>query len=277
MSLFNIKEESCFVVVEIIKDIIPADIESLKLELKKLLLYASDNFILDFRNVTNLQQSIFAPFILFSKELKTNKKQIYSLNINSELIKIIRESGLDSVFNYVENLDIANALIQKSKESKASVDVDFINPFLKATVQTLSVQANTKVEIEKPFIKTKEHVVSIDIAGVINIISSKFKGSITLCFPKNVFLQIYENMLGEKHTEISNEIQDGCGELLNIIFGNAKAELNAQKGYVIEKAIPTILTGEKLKVNQTTAHSVFILPFRTAAGTFYIEVVIDNS
>lgn len=277
MSLFKIKEESSFVVIELMQNIAPTEVENLKVELKKLLLHSTDNFIFDFKAVSELPQSTLSPFILFSKDLKTNKKHMYSVNIKPDLMKLIREAGLDGVFNDTENMDKAVALIQKSKGSKSKVDVEFINPFLKATVQTLSVQANTKIEIEKPYIKNKDQSPNIDIAGVINIVSENFKGSITLCFPKNVFLQIYENMLGEKHTEITAEIQDGCGELLNIIFGNAKAELNAKKGYTIQKAIPTVLTGEKLRVNQTTATSVFVLPFKTNGGTFFIEVVVENS
>jgi len=43
-------------------------------------------------------------------------------------------------------------------------------------------------------------------------------------------------MFGEKYEKIPEGLQDGAGELMNIIFGYAKKILN-EKGYVIEMAI----------------------------------------
>jgi hypothetical protein len=45
-------------------------------------------------------------------------------------------------------------------------------------------------------------------------------------------------MLGEEFKAITQDLQTGAAELLNIIFGSAKVVLNEQ-GYAIQKAIPT--------------------------------------
>jgi chemotaxis protein CheX len=142
---------------------------------------------------------------------------------------------------------------------------------LHATKKTLEVQANTPLKLLKPFLK-KTPAKDVAIAGVISLISDKFNGSITLCFPAGVFLKIYENMFGEKHTAITKELEDAAGELLNIIYGQAKIELNAKAGYDLKKALPTVLTGEKINISQQGRVPTVVLPFETDAGVFHIEI-----
>ncbi|OFZ17744.1 MAG: hypothetical protein A2X94_15205 [Bdellovibrionales bacterium GWB1_55_8] len=151
------------------------------------------------------------------------------------------------------------------------MDVAFVNPFINATKMTLETQANTPVTIGKPFLKDGDNL-EFDIAGVISLTSSAFQGSIALCFPAAVFLAIYSSMLGEKHEEITKEIEDAAGEILNIIFGQAKAELNDKEGYAIQKAIPTIVRGKTLQVHHLSRSVAVVLPFETAAGRFNLEI-----
>ncbi|OFZ54911.1 MAG: hypothetical protein A2428_11685 [Bdellovibrionales bacterium RIFOXYC1_FULL_54_43] len=156
------------------------------------------------------------------------------------------------------------------------MDVEFINPFIRATQVTLETQANTPVKIGKPYLKRDEKI-SFDIAGVISLTSNAFKGSIALCFPAKVFLAIYSNLLGEKHDVITKEIEDAAGEILNIIFGQAKAELNHKAGYQIQKAIPTIVRGTNLEVHHLTRNVAVILPFETDSGVFHLEISTEAS
>jgi chemotaxis protein CheX len=80
-----------------------------------------------------------------------------------------------------------------------------------------------------------------------------------------------ERMLGEKYPEITQELEDGASELLNIIFGQAKKVLN-ERGYRIEKAIPTIIRGTDVAIRHHTASPTVVLPFDTDLGVFHIEV-----
>lgn len=232
-------------------------------------------FIFDFSKVNTIDKSVYPIFVLFGRDLKSHKKFIFSLSVNPILKKQFKEMGLDEVFNAIDNIKEIYKYADKTPK-KAKVDTDFIRPFIVGTQQAFGVQANTPIQPEKPFAKTAQHQPQIAIAGVINIVSNVFRGNIALCFPKEVFLAIYKNMIDEEHTEITPEIQDACGELLNILFGVAKAELNNTQGYEIEKALPTVLSGDKIKVQQTTALPVIVLPFKTPAGYFYLELVAEK-
>jgi chemotaxis protein CheX len=155
------------------------------------------------------------------------------------------------------------------------LNVNFINPFVEGTLNTLSIQCSFKAEAGKPFVKGKGAMESIDIAAVVGLVSSAFRGSISISFPRVVFLDAMAGMLGERYEFITRELEDGAGEILNMIFGWAKRELEV-KGYQIQKAIPSIIRGQSTSVGRATSADTLVIPFQSASGRFYMEITIDS-
>jgi chemotaxis protein CheX len=155
------------------------------------------------------------------------------------------------------------------------MDVRFFKPFVDGTTKTLKVQCNIDANHEKPYIKGSQPQPDYDIAAVIGLTSNAFNGTITLCFTQATFLNIMSSMLGEKYSQITSELEDGAAELLNIIFGQAKVALTEQ-GYTIEKAIPTVVRGAGLTTRVLASQPVIVLPFKTSAGQFELEIVAES-
>jgi len=155
------------------------------------------------------------------------------------------------------------------------LDVEFVSPFIEGTVETLKVQCEYPLKQGKPFLKGEGKEIDTVIASVIGLTSTKFNGSIAVCYPKEVFLKIMSNMLGEEYKEINEDLEDGAGELLNIIFGYAKKLLN-EKGFDIQKAIPTIVTGDNLNVKHVSPNPTLVLPFESEMGPVHVEISIDS-
>lgn len=153
----------------------------------------------------------------------------------------------------------------------AQLDVKFFKPFVEGTMNTLKIQCGVDINSDKPFIKGTQPQPAFAIAGVIGITSTAFNGTITLCFPEQAFLGVMSKMLGENFTVITQELQDGVAELLNIIFGQAKVILNNQ-GYIIQKAIPTVVRGQQIVTSSVTSGPVIVLPFKTNVGEFQVEI-----
>ncbi|NCN27161.1 chemotaxis protein CheX [bacterium] len=154
-------------------------------------------------------------------------------------------------------------------------DVSFFKPFVLGAIQTLKVQCSTEVKGLKPFYKGEKEQPPFDIASIISLQSNAFVGTITLCYPANVFLHIMSKMLGEEFTEITEDLEDGASELLNIIFGQAKRVLT-NEGYVIEKAIPTIIRGKDLRTRSQTKEKPIVLPFDAEVGELHIEIAAET-
>jgi chemotaxis protein CheX len=157
-----------------------------------------------------------------------------------------------------------------------SIDVQFIKPFVDGAIETLKVQCSLEAKPGKPYFKGREGSpqTQVDIAGIIGLTSEAFQGTISLCFSEKTFLGIMGKMLGENYEQLTKEVEDGAGELINIIFGAAKRVLN-ERGYAIQKALPSVVRGKDMSVHHLTPIPIVVLPFETALGAFQIEVGIE--
>lgn len=157
----------------------------------------------------------------------------------------------------------------------SQTDMKFLKPFVEGTLNTLKIQCKTEAKYTQPFLKSKAPpMAQVHIASLLGLVSERFKGSVALCFPEKTFLNLMGKMLDEEFTNIE-EVKDGAGELLNIIFGHAKKVLN-EEGHDFQKSLPSVISGENIKVNYMTSEPVLVLPFESDAGIFYLEVGVEN-
>lgn len=153
------------------------------------------------------------------------------------------------------------------------MDVNFINPFITATLEVLKVTCQTTATKDKVFLRSGDQV-SGDVSALVGMISDQFKGSMGIAFQKRCFLNIVNNMLGEKYKEVTNENQDAAGEICNQIFGQAKTKLN-EMGHNIKPAIPSIIVGDNHRIKHLLNGPVIAVRFETEAGAFIVEAAIQ--
>jgi len=156
-----------------------------------------------------------------------------------------------------------------------NLEATLLNAVAASTIKTLTDFCQLQPTIGKTFIKGKHEQQMFAVAGIIGLTSPVVSGSILLCFPMSVFAGIMKNMLGETITEIKKENEDAAAELLNMIFGQAKAILN-KRGFSIEMAIPSVLRGGDVQSSYSKVHVVQVVPFSTSIGEFYIELLLNN-
>lgn len=220
----------------------------------------------DFKNVKVIEKSCYSSMYRLRTVLQKQGFVVQCLNISSNLQEILKADGALNIFFDKLNLE---------KNNKKKIDVNFISPFINATLNALKVQAHVEAKGKSPILKENQNF-NVDIAGVISLVSDAFVGTISLCFPSQTFLNICSGLFGEDCKEINNEIQDAAGELLNMIFGAAKAEINQKHGYEIKRALPTVIVGNSLKLKQSVGPTI-VLPFESTAGSFHLEIeVVDR-
>jgi chemotaxis protein CheX len=221
----------------------------------------------------------------------------------SEFIAALRETNHNvhtPILIYTDDLEIAknetrgqksieyvkkpaeyNLLAQKISEllkidpnkKRFKIDVDFINPFIDSSMKTLNKLCGVdNIEAMKPHLLGEE-TLEIDISGVLAITSPYFRGSISISFDDKVYKEIISKMLEENIAEVDLENQDGAAEIINIIFGQTKAILN-QRGYSLERAIPSVLRGKGHKILQSSKIPILLVPFRSDLGNFWIQICV---
>ncbi len=161
------------------------------------------------------------------------------------------------------------------KKPGATLDVEFINPFIEATLSVLQITAGVQAEKKGVSLRTASQTSSGDISSIIAMNSQKYLGSMAISFDEKCFLAIVNNMLGENYNTINAENQDAASELCNQIFGSAKKVLN-EKGHSIQPALPTIITGKSHHIKHTAAGPVVRVQFLTPFGPFTIEAVTEK-
>lgn len=153
------------------------------------------------------------------------------------------------------------------------MNVEFINPFLSATLGVLKTMAFTEVTPGKPFLK-KDKISRGDVSGVVGITGPP-NGSMSLTFSKACIVEIVSNMLGEAFQEVNDDIKDAVGELSNMISGTARNELG-NKGYSFKTSIPTVVSGPGHEIRHMCKAPTIAIPFNTKAGPFVVEISFEN-
>ena len=153
------------------------------------------------------------------------------------------------------------------------LNVNYINPFISATLQALEMMASVRPDRGAPFVKT-DQVAKGDISGIIGL-AGETSGSVAITFPENLARRIYANLVGEEAGGITDEVRDAIGELANMIAGGAKAEL-AQQGCSFQIAIPTIVVGEGHTIDHKGQGPCLVVPFNLDGEEFWLEVSLAS-
>lgn len=205
------------------------------------------------------------PFIIYSEdhaEVKTKTRGIK----NIEFLK--KPQTCNVLSEKIKSLENINA-----SQRKFSLDVDFINPFIDESIETLNKLCKVDdITANKPYLLENE-TLDIDISGTLAISSPYFKGSIAVSFKDEIYKKILDQILQDNDSQIDIKTQDGVTEIINIIFGRTKAILN-KKGYSLDRAIPAALRGHGHKISTNDKIPTLVVPFRASVGNFWIQICV---
>jgi len=152
---------------------------------------------------------------------------------------------------------------------------DFIKTLIESTTYALKVQGNLEIqEFCSKIYEPDAFKEPIAIAATIGIIGETVKGGATLAFPKETFLAIASQVLGEPYSDITSEIQDLSGEFLNIIFGGIKSKFTDGKKIPLQPAVPIVLRSADLRFSFDTKEPTYLVTFKTKLGVFYTAAAI---
>lgn len=173
---------------------------------------------------------------------------------------------------------LSKNIIELSKfdptRKKFRLDVDFVNPFIDVSVKTLTVLCRIEnIKPLRPYLLSEHEELDIDISGTLKVTSPYFSGSIAVSFSNEVYKKILGHMVQEEIKDINIDNQDGAAEILNVIYGNTKAQLN-EHGYEMKRAIPSVIRGPKHKIYHDSKVPILLVPFDSDAGRFYIQICV---
>jgi chemotaxis protein CheX len=155
-----------------------------------------------------------------------------------------------------------------------SMDVKYINPFLRGTLEVLKKMAFIEPLPGKPYLK-KNSLAQGDVSGIVGI-TGDMTGSLAISFSEPCICQLVGNIIGEHYSEANQDVFDGVGEITNMISGVARTLLE-KEGMQVNIAIPAVVYGKDHTITHILKSPSIIIPFNTDKGSFVIDVCIKKS
>ncbi|WP_413559288.1 chemotaxis protein CheX [Bdellovibrio sp. HCB209] len=168
------------------------------------------------------------------------------------------------------NQNAAAAATASPATLKHSVDVRVINAIIKATTHVFAQFGVTNITMSKAETKSPHDKLMGEISSVVEIKSQAYHGFLAVSFDKASYLEVVSTMLMEEQTELNAENQDAVGEINNIIFGNAKAEIT---NYGVQLTVPKVMVGTESVISCPQGSAGMLIPFKTTKGHFYLTVI----
>ncbi|MBP5234007.1 MAG: chemotaxis protein CheX [Planctomycetes bacterium] len=126
-------------------------------------------------------------------------------------------------------------------QGRPKVNAEFINPFIDACRNVFATMCGLEITRKRLFLKEDASMLG-EVSGVMGL-SGTASGSVVISFSKKLACFMVAKMLGEPESEeLTADVKDGVGEIINMISGQAKSMLTKTR-YHFNIAIPTVVSG----------------------------------
>lgn len=152
------------------------------------------------------------------------------------------------------------------------VDVNYVNPFIRATVRTFEMLCGIALARRDLFLK-RDYRMFGDVSGVMGL-SGMADGSVVISFPEDVAVRLVGRMIHEKlDSGLDSTIRDGVGELVNVIAGNAKAEFT-NTPYHFNIGLPSVIVGAGHMIVHQAGTPCVVVVFGLEGGEMALQVCL---
>ena len=148
----------------------------------------------------------------------------------------------------------------------------FINPFLAASINLFKDYLGIEVRGLNPFVRLDPHKLE-EVSGVIGLAGDTL-GAVVLSFSRQTAMNVVSVFSKRSYTALTNEVLDGVGELVNIIAGNAKKDLEE---FRIQISLPGVIVGSSYSIKWPDGVPVITIPFDSNLGSFSVNVSLKDS
>lgn len=150
--------------------------------------------------------------------------------------------------------------------------VEFINPFVAATVNVFEMMLGCRLERGSLALK-REHAPTHEVSGLIGL-SGRCRGMVVVSVGRLTAIRAAEAMLGVRPEELNSEVMDAIGELTNMIAGSAKSQLEE---YRLTIGLPTVICGKTQAIAFPSQSQPIVIPFDSEIGPVCVQVGLVES
>jgi chemotaxis protein CheX len=151
----------------------------------------------------------------------------------------------------------------------------YIHAFIDVCKNVFKELVNAEIEAGRPYLSDQTSYPNWDISGVIGITGDAC-GAVVISLKKCLALKLTEILTGKKHDDVDDEVVDSIGEIINIISGNLKLDL--EQDYRLVISLPTVVRGNDHTIQWPYANTrIICIPFTIFNGNvFSLAVAIES-
>lgn len=151
--------------------------------------------------------------------------------------------------------------------------VEYINPFLKASVEVLRMMAQLEFTMGKPYLKTSPFTAEnmIIVVGITGEIRGQAVISMSLEMAKTIASCM---MMGMPVPEMDEMAKSALSELGNMIMGNS-ATLLFNLGVNIDITPPTMMMGENMSISSAQMTTISV-PLTSDKGVITFDISMKD-
>lgn len=146
-----------------------------------------------------------------------------------------------------------------------------INAFIKAVKSVCAAMLQLHIEPGEPRLKT-DPMIEHDVSGIIGM-SGDVTGAVAISFPMETAERMVSIFIGMDITSDHEDFADAIGELVNIVTGNAKTELDGN----IAISCPSVVIGRGHRITTQKSQPLIEIPLECECGTLSMEVAVNHT
>jgi chemotaxis protein CheX len=151
----------------------------------------------------------------------------------------------------------------------------YIQPFIDVCKNVFKEFVGCDLSADRPYFEEKETINDWDISAVIGL-TGEARGAVVISMKTTLAIRLTDILTESTHTELDEEVVDAIGEIVNIIAGNVKKNLEESFRLII--SLPTIVQGKEHIIKWPNGQvRIICIPFNIFENEiFVLSVAIES-
>ena len=150
----------------------------------------------------------------------------------------------------------------------------YIQPFIDVCKSVFKDFVGAELTEERPHFAEAGAIMEWDISAIIGL-TGEARGAVVISMKKELAMKLTEILTGVDHNDVDDDVVDAIGEIVNIIAGNVKK--NLEEAFRLVISLPTIVQGKEHSIKWPGNQArIICIPFRIFPDTtFNLSVAIE--
>jgi chemotaxis protein CheX len=152
----------------------------------------------------------------------------------------------------------------------------YVQPFIDVSKNVFKEFIGSDLTAGRPYFMDVNAATDWDISAIIGL-TGEARGAVVISMKKELAMKLTDTLTGSLHTDLDDEVVDAVGEIVNIIAGNVKKNLEDAFRLVI--SLPTIVRGQEHTIKWPNGQArIICIPFTIFENdAFNLSVAIESA